>query len=307
MAVGCTAQQHLPAPKPARSTVPAAAATAVQFEPHWMGLVPNQPRGWDELNRRITSEFQQFNLRPADEIDNRYGCNGCVPWTATLTAYAPGRFDPAAVEAGEPISVNSDADGFLLEDPAKHAVTLAWQYADDAWVTVRGHTPKTVERDRLIELADAFEPARRTPIRLPLSMTNAPATLPFAELDVDDSRYGTRLEFAPCGHTEGSETEDCMVRSDHMGVQIWPTDGYDGHIQEDRAVPMTIGGKDGLYDERTNRAAVQVHPGTLVVFELSGPYPAKPSADLRDILTRVEWAPDPGNDATWPMVADWAK
>lgn len=98
-----------------------------------------------------------------------------------------------------------------------------------------------------------------------------------------------------------------MVTADHIGVQIWPADGYDGHIQEDRAVPITIGGKGGLFDERANQAAVQVGPGMLVVFELSGPYPAKPTEDLKDILASVTWAPDPEDDATWPMVADWAK
>jgi hypothetical protein len=28
---------------------------------------------------------------------------------------------------------------------------------------------------------------------------------------------------------------------------------------------------------------------------------------LEHILATVEWAPDPGNDATWRAVTDWAK
>jgi hypothetical protein len=308
VAVGCAAQQPaMPTAGPTSSAVSAAPATVVQFDPQWMGLVANQPQGWEELNRRITSDFQQFNLRPADELDNPFGCNGCAPWTATLTAYAPGQFDPTVASTGQPISVNSDGDGFLIEDPARHAATLAWQYADDAWATVRGLTDKTVELDRMVEFAHALQPAQRSPIRLPLSMANVPVNLPLAELSVDRSEYGTRLEFAPCGRTDVSGTEDCMVKSDHLGVQIWPTDRYYGHIREDRATALTIDGKDGLYDERVNQFAVQVSPGTLVVFELSGPYPAKPTVELEDILTGVEWAPDPGNAETWPGVSDWVK
>ena len=35
----------------------------------------------------------------------------------------------------------------------------------------------------------------------------------------------------------------------------------------------------------------------------------QPSADPspQDILAGVAWAPDPGNEATWPTVSDWAK
>jgi hypothetical protein len=34
--------------------------------------------------------------------------------------------------------------------------------------------------------------------------------------------------------------------------------------------------------------------------ELDGPGP-------KDILACIEWAPDPGSEATWRPVSDWAK
>jgi hypothetical protein len=46
------------------------------------------------------------------------------------------------------------------------------------------------------------------------------------------------------------------------------------------------------------------------VFDLSGPFgqpPTPPTANLKGILANVAWPPDPGNDATWPPVADWAR
>ena len=44
-----------------------------------------------------------------------------------------------------------------------------------------------------------------------------------------------------------------------------------------------------------------------VEFELSGPSYPDQRAGFEKILAGVGWAPDPGNDATWPAVTDWAK
>jgi hypothetical protein len=325
VAVGCTAQQ--PNSQPAESTsppVPVAPATAVQFDPQWMGLVPNQPQGWQELNRRITGDFQQFSLRPTDEDEIGFGCNGCAPWTVDLTAYAPGRFDPAEALTGVAVSVNADADGFLVEDAAKHAATLAWPYAENAWATVHGRTSATTEVDRMVELARALQPAERTPIRLPLSMPNVPSFMPLAEINVDTSPlqddsldYGTTLTFAPCGLAVDGGAGDCAQVAESMEVHIWPADGYYGHFQEQIAVPMKIGGRDGLFDDALDgagdHAAVQVQPGMLVVFDsgFGRPHyagtPPEPPTRLKDVLSRVGWAPEPGYEATWPRVSDWAQ
>ena len=226
-AVGCSPQQ--PADPQASSSTPTSAAapapppTVSQLDPRWMGVLPDQPQGWAELNRRITADFQQFSLRPTDETEYRYGCNGCAPWTVDLTAYAPGKFDPAEARTGQPVTVNADGDGFWVDDQAKHTATLTWQYADDAWATVKGMTSATTELDRLVELAHALQPTERTPIRLPLSMGNLPANMPFAEINVDTSPlqddgldYGTRIEFAPCGMAENGGVGDCRLGAERI-------------------------------------------------------------------------------------------
>jgi hypothetical protein len=162
-AAGCSSQQTAESSPPSvtsASAAPAPSTTTVsQFDAQWMGLVSNQPQGWEEFNRTITGEFQQFGLRPTDETETRFPCNGCAPWTVDLTAYAPGKFDPTEARKGKPVTVNGDGDGFLVEDPARHAATLTWQYADDAWATVRGMTSATTELDRMVELAHALQPA----------------------------------------------------------------------------------------------------------------------------------------------------
>jgi len=294
--------------------------TVTQFDPRWMGLIPNQPQGWKELNRLITAEFQQFSLRPADETERRFNCNGCAPWTVDLTAYAPGKFDPTEARAGQPITVNGDRDGFLTEDPANHTATLTWPYSDDAWATVKGLTAATTQPDRMVELAHALEPAERSPIRLPMSMPNVPANMPLAEINVDGTGdYGTILEFAPCGPRATGGVGSCERHPnvETTSVHIWPSDRVDWHFEEEEAVPMTIGGKDGLFDDALNgagdHAAVQVAPGMLVVFDSGvgdahrAGDPPQPPTRLKSILASVEWAPNPGDETTWLPVSDWAK
>ncbi|MDT5207954.1 MAG: hypothetical protein QOF67_369 [Mycobacterium sp.] len=324
LVAGCGSQQSADSSPQASSSsatsssaAPPQTSTVSQFDARWMCVTPNQPEGWEELNRRITGDFQQFNLRPASETESMYGCNGCAPWTVALTAYAPGKYDAAKARKGRPLTVNADGDGFLLEDRAKHAATLTWQYAENAWATVRGMTSTTIEFDRMVELARALKPADRTPIRLPMKMPNVPATMPLAEINIDKSDYGTTLTFAPCGRSEVSGTGDCARDSETLNVQVWPDDGYQGHFQEQGAVPIKIGGKDGLFDDDLNgagdHAAVQVHPGMLVVFDggLPGPHyagtPPEAPTSLKGILAGIEWAPDPANEATWPPVTDWTK
>jgi hypothetical protein len=275
-----------------------------------VALDTTQRWNWEESDRRITSDFQQFGFRPVDETEMPRRCNGCgaEPPTAFLTVYAPGKFDPTDARTGERVTVNTSNDGLFRATQGSDDAVLAWEYEPNAWMTVRGKTTVTSELDRMLELAHAIRPAERTPILLPLSLNGVSAPMSLAEIDVDRGDYGTALEFAKCGRTDVSGTPDCYGEADSMRVQIWPDDGYYGHVQEKNSVPIQIGGKNGIYAE--HEAAVQVQPGMLVVFSLSGPFgnpPKPPTSSLRDILTGVDWAPDPGNEATWVPVSDWTK
>jgi hypothetical protein len=273
-----------------------------------MALDTTQPWNWEESDRRITRDFQQFGFRPVDETEMPRRCNGCgvKPPTAFLTAYAPGKFDTTDARTGEPVSVNTSNDGFFRANQGSEDAVLAWEYEPNAWATVRGRTTVTSERDRMLELAHAIRHAERTLIRVPLSLPGMPAPMSLAEIDVDRDDYRTNLQFGACGRTDVSGTPDCYGETDSLSVQIWPDDGYYGHIQEKNSVAIKIGGKDGVYAE--HEAAVQVQPGILVVFNLSGPFgnpPTQPKANLKDILAGVAWAPEPGTETTWLPVSDW--
>lgn len=276
----------------------AAPSTVSQFVPHWMAL--DVSPSWTEPERRITAEFQQFGLRPVGEDEVPSGCNGCgvEPATAVLTAYAAGRFTPGP-RTGDAASVRADGDGFFRAEAGE--VTLTWPYADNAWATLRARTTLSRERARMLELARALHPGEVTNISVPLSIPALPASLPLSEIYVDNRGYGTTLHFAGCAANVIGRIPDCYGEADNVRVQIWPADGYHGHIDERDSVIVDIGGRSGIYDARGKTAAVQVGPGMLVVFEVGGPGVAK----LPDILKTLVWAPDPGDPQTWPAVAEW--
>jgi hypothetical protein len=283
------------------------------IDPRWMSFDKTQPWNWEDVDRKITTEYQEFGFRPMGETEFPHGCNGCgeYPSTARVRVYAPGKFDPGEFRTGQPVSVNG-ADGFLRPAPGPDDRLLAWQYADNAWATATGTTTITAKLEPLLELARALRPDDRSPVRLPLSLPTFPAAMPLAAFEIEPAPYGTIVTFDQCTTFGPDPASDpaapkCAQRSDSLRVQIWRRDGYDSLIDETRAVAIKIGGKDGKYDKASHVAAVQVDTEMLVVFELSGPYPAPPTTSLEDVLNGVKWAAEPGNDATWQAVTDWTK
>lgn len=305
---GCSAAPQATAPRAGLASVSGAPSVSVttvrQFDPQWMGLAA--PPTWTEVNRRITGEFQQFGLRPAGEKEMPSGCNGCGvdPPTAYLTVHTAGKFDPTEANAAEPVTVKSANDGFFSE-AGDSAELLTWQYGDNAWASIRGTTTMTRQQDRMLELAQALRPGELTAIRAPLSMPEMPKTLSLAEITVDRGRYGTTLEFAPCGKTETGATDYCGREGDYLRVQIWPEGTPEGYVSEQGATAGRIGGRDGIYQADGKSAAVQVRPGMVVVFALDSDSVASPP--LTDILATLAWASDPADPQNWPPVADWSK
>jgi hypothetical protein len=42
-------------------------------------------------------------------------------------------------------------------------------------------------------------------------------------------------------------------------------------------------------------------------FNFKAPHGTEREPEFKDILAGVEWAPDPGNEATWRPVSDWVE
>lgn len=327
VAVGCGGQPQQAAPSSATGPTapPAPVATVASLvDAQWMGFERSEPWSWRELERRITPDFQLFGFRPIGENESPHPCQGCGvnPPTAEVTVYAPGEFDPMEAQADQPVDVNGQGGLFRAAQPdlptddtsVWRDGMLTWQYADDAWATVRGMTTMTSELDRMLELAGALRPTERTPVRVPLSLVSVPPQWPLVSVHTSHepiygyyTDYGTTLDFGPC--VSLTKEQECTEKSDETGflrVAVLRRDDFtEGRHREE--VDRKIGGKDGRYDKSVYWAAVMVQKGTDVEFALGSPRDREPVKEFEDVLDGVVWAPDPGDDATWPPVTDWVK
>jgi hypothetical protein len=262
LAAGCTAQPSSTANTPtARAAPPARVASLI--DARWMGFDTTAPWSWEDIERRITSEFQDFGFRPVGEWQGPRHCQGCgdrAP-TAEVKVYAPGKFDPADGPTGQPVDVDGRAGFFLRmgdhpfpgEKDGYYDAILTWQYADDAWATARGMSTMTSELDRLLELARALRPAQRTPIRVPLNLANVPTDMPLSAIETryvpigDGAPYGTTLSFSPCAYVrKGDDCTNAVKETGSMSVRIWPRDDYDHTVDSVRRyVDRKIGARAG--------------------------------------------------------------
>jgi hypothetical protein len=73
-ATGCSSQSEPAATSSQASPsstasppAPSPAGVASQIDARWIGLETGQPPEWDESDREVTRDFQQFSVRPVDE------------------------------------------------------------------------------------------------------------------------------------------------------------------------------------------------------------------------------------------------
>jgi hypothetical protein len=323
---GCT-QDTAAAPAPAPAAVAAPAPTvASQIDPRWMGLGTSQLWNWELRERTITPDFQQFGLRPlnSDEGPLRGGCGcGSDPLeanTAVLTAFTTGKFDPTEARGDQPVTVNG-REGFFRPSVDLEDAVLTWSYADDAWATVHGRASDTSELDVMVALAGDLRPTDRTPVRLPLRLSDVPSEMPLSSIKVQSGRRPTIVHFDTCQpYAYGLPFPECTSTADSMSITIRP-DSHDLETYEDEGTPslyddavaVTIDGRNGLWDKESNQAGAQLRPGMEVEFSLAPhggfrvPAPTRITTKLKQVFDGVVWAQDPGDEATWPEVTTWAK
>lgn len=329
LVVGCRTPEPMSPPDGSSRPSPATPAeVASLIDARWVGFAKTQPWHWEELDRRITPDFQQFGFRPVGETDTPRPCQGCGvnPPTAEVTVYAPGKFDASDAPTGRPVDVNG-RQGFLSEGRPRNppvsfseyyeSTVLTWQYADNAWATVRAMTPMTQDVDRTLELARALRPDDRTPVRAPLTLDHIPTRMPlvsvetsFAPIYGPNSEFGTVLSFGPC--VTLVKAPECRAQGSKTGslsVAIWHRDTYPdrSHTAD---VPRLIGGKEGRYDAALFSAAVLVDGGVYVQFNLNPAEGANRSTaprELESVLDSVVWAPNPADEAAWPPITDWVE
>jgi hypothetical protein len=208
-------------------------------------------------------------------------------------------------------------------DPSEifDSVMLVWEYADNAWATVRGMTAMSSDFDRMLQLARAVRPDERTPVKVPLSLGFVPAQMPLVSIHTDympvyspTSDYGTTLWFGPC--VTLVKARECSDKSDQtgsLGVQILRRDEYrETYVMH--LVDRQVGGMPGKQDVQYPLAQVLLQRG-YVEFNVNprgGLESAQEQDDaarqqLDEVLDHVTWVADPSDDRTWQPVTDWVK
>jgi len=70
---GCATNEPEPSPGPSSPTstgataAPATPESASRIDARWIGLDTSQPWNWEEVDRTISRDFQQFGFRPLGE------------------------------------------------------------------------------------------------------------------------------------------------------------------------------------------------------------------------------------------------
>lgn len=291
---------------------PAAAPspTVGQVDPRWMGLGTSQLWNWELIDRKITPDFQQFGLRRLESTETPRQCGSCDEHepTAILIAFAAGKFDPTEARADQPVDVKG-REGFFRPSAGKKNAVLTWSYGHDAWAILHGKSPDTSELDVMVALAGDLRPTERTPVRLPLRLTKVPAGMPLSSITAQHSDWPTIVEFSAC-QPRGYRIPppECTDPTGSLIIRIWPKDDSFETVDEFEFPSLTDGAAAITIGAASSEAGAPVRRGILATFELGDPDGGpRPTANLQDILATVEWAPDPGNEETWPLVADWAK
>ncbi|MBA3530043.1 MAG: hypothetical protein H0T91_12185, partial [Propionibacteriaceae bacterium] len=124
------------------------------------------PAGWTLLDHTVAPQFESTTLRP-DNADAEQG-DQCE-----VRAYVPGGLELATLGAQrEPVRVNGHR-AFFGDSGEDLDPFLAWNYARNAWATVRCPLDHQLDRVTLMRLARAVS-FRRNDLALPFKLLSVP-------------------------------------------------------------------------------------------------------------------------------------
>jgi len=186
-----------PAPVPA--TVPSHSASPAPARP--AAVYPAQPFAWGFRGYSageftvsdpvlVTPGYQEMYVRRGAEISRMTGATKntdltAPAYSALLTVYRPGVFQPTRWAKAKPVEVNGHAARYS-DDMRYHAgddlgkfnngpkSALAWQYAEDAWAVLTSTTPAVYTEAELLTVAAGLTPAPAKPAKTALRLTWTP-------------------------------------------------------------------------------------------------------------------------------------
>jgi hypothetical protein len=135
----------------------------------------------------VTPGYQESYVRRGDEMENLYDGTkedrvvASVPgYSALLTVYRPGTFEPTRFNGAEAVRVAghpglyAPAVHYQPGDDSPSKGALAWQYAEDAWATLASVTPDGYSKAEFVQIAAGLAAAPPTTATSPVKLTWTP-------------------------------------------------------------------------------------------------------------------------------------
>jgi hypothetical protein len=136
-------------------------------------------------SEHITPGYQELYVRRGNQLSTLHGDGDAVVassprYSANITVYRPGVFQPSKFAAGEKLTVNGRPGLFVSSvkyidasdiDPG---VALAWQYADNAWAVASSVVTGQFNRAELLQLASGLASSAASPATVAIKAKYAP-------------------------------------------------------------------------------------------------------------------------------------
>ncbi|WP_433213417.1 hypothetical protein ACQP00_01940 [Dactylosporangium sp. CS-047395] len=265
----------------------------------------------------ITPGYQELYVRHGNENENMYdGTSGGVAatsplYSATVTVYRPGVFQPTKFAAGEHVTVNG-RPGLYLSDAMyidsadlAPAPELAWQYTDNAWAVVSSVIGGRYNKADLLKVAGGLTGAAATPATVAIKTTYTPAGYSLTSAGRTDdfpsgaSYMAASLRLSKVRPSYASLTEPVDASTGHgptVRIALYPTEFTDDtHRKPGSAAYCNSGNAnlcfrmsaDGKY-----LAEIYADGGASI-----------PQAELLKTLDNLQFA-DPKQPSTWFPVTE---
>jgi hypothetical protein len=257
----------------------------------------------------VTPGYQELYVRRGDETLNLSDGSGRVvasapSFSALVTVYRPGVFEPSRYAGGEPVRVNG-RPGFFVSGAKYHAggdqpgsTALAWQYADNAWAVASSVTLVQYTRAELTQIAAGLAGAPAGPATVALKLRWAPAGYVLTSVGAtDDYPSGApymvsslRLIRTRPAYTALTEPVDASATgSPTVRIALYPVEFTDDtHRRPGSAAYCNPGNADLCFRMTADGQYLAE------VYSSGG----LSQADLRRILDEAQFA-DPARPSTW--------
>ena len=206
---------------------------------------------------------------------------------------APPYVEPSAGSAAPTSSAGPGTRALMYSGASRYTSQLAWEYGSGNWALLRTERIAMSEAD-LLGLARGMDFTASTPIRLPISLSQAPAGM---HMDGFVSTYEQVGDAAPFDLTGSSWNGTVQFRE-------WDTSGYTVRGLRFQIHPSGGGASAHRWDANAHALNVNFGNGIAVrIFESTYGSPRMTEQGALAIAKTISVASDPADRSTWFDVA----